>query len=675
MKLDGRTCLLCDCGGTMPLDAAAIGRALGAEPPRISRQLCRAELDRVAAAGADGPVLVACTQERAVFAEALEDAHGEGAAARLSVTNIRERAGWSAEAAAAAPKIAALLAEAALPVAPVPIVPMRSEGVALVYGRDETAIEAARRLSAHLDVTVLLTGPAEVAPPRSTDFPVLRGTIRAARGHLGAFEVTVDGYAVPDPSSRRALVFGPARDGAVSHCDLILDLGGGPALFPHRRDGYLRADPGSPAAVLEAVLGAADLVGEFDKPRYVAYRPDLCAHSRNRRTGCTRCLEVCPAGAVTPAGDHVALDPHVCNGCGGCHAVCPTGAATYALPAPDALLERARVMLETYRRAGGERPVLLAHDAAHGTPLLDALARWGDGLPARVIPFSVSEAGQLGIEFFAAALANGAAEVLVLAPSRNAAEREGLARSLALAETLSAGLGFGPGRCRVVEADDPDALAAVLAALPAREGAARPQPFLPMGGKRDLMKLSVRRLHAAAPAPVDVLPLPPDAPFGRVEVDAAGCTLCFSCTTVCPTGALSDNPDRPQLSFTEDACVQCGLCRNTCPERVISLHPRLDFTEAARTPRVLKEEEPALCIRCGTAFGVKSTVDRIVARLEGQHWMYTGANSPIDRVRMCADCRVIAHSETAVDPYAGPPRPRPRTSDDYFREREGPKER
>ncbi len=224
------------------------------------------------------------------------------------------------------------------------------------------------------------------------------------------------------------LSFGPSRHGAVSHCDIVLDLSGGNSLFPAAdlRDGYLRADPGNPAAVLSAVLRARDLVGSFDKPRYITFSEHLCAHSRSQIVGCTRCLDLCPAGAIAPAGDHVAIDANICAGCGQCAAACPTGAAAYALPPPDALLRKLRALLVTYREAGGEHAIVLLHDEPHGAPLIDALARFGDGLPAHVLPFSVNEVTQIGLEAIAALFAYGASAVRLLLRARAAPRCGGL---------------------------------------------------------------------------------------------------------------------------------------------------------------------------------------------------------------------------------------------------------
>jgi ferredoxin len=505
-----------------------------------------------------------------------------------------------------------------------------------------------------------------------TDFPVVKGSIRQAKGYLGAFELTVDDYAAPHPSSRGELTFGPARNGATSRCDIVIDLSGGAPLFPAAdlRDGYLRADPGDPAAVLRVVLKARDLVGTFDKPRYITFTEDLCAHSRSKIVGCRRCLDLCPTGAIAPNGDHVAIDQHICAGCGQCAAACPTGAAAYALPPSDALLRKLRALLGGYCEAGGKQAVVMFHDAEHGGELIDALARHGDGLPANVLPVLVNEVTQVGLEAVAASFAYGASAVRFLIRAKPRHDVAGLAKTIALAQPILSGLGFAGERAATIETDDPDALGSILRAILAMDGAAKPATFSAVGLKRDVVRHALRELHAVAPAPIDIVALPEGAPFGTVEVNVAGCTLCLSCVSACPTGALSDDPEKPTLRFAEDACVQCGLCQATCPEKVISLKPQINFRSATAMSRIIKQEEPFECIRCGKPFGVKSSVERVAAKLEGQHWMFKDSKKRLDVIKMCADCRVNVMAQEKFDPFAGPKRAAVRTTDDYLRERE-----
>src|SRR5947207_2694252 len=404
--------LICSCEKTMPLDADAIGRGCSGKITQAN-QLCGLELDRFKAALAGtAPITVACTQEAPLFREVAENVPD----AQLTFVNIRETGGWSKDAAAAGPKAAALIAAAGEDMPPISLVTLESQGVVLIYGCDEVAVEAAQRLADRLDITVLLTKPGDVTPRRTNEFPVLKGTIRNARGHLGAFELAIDDYALPLPSSRAKLMFGPARDGATSTCDLILDLSGGTPLFPAHelRPGYLRADPRDRAAVERAIADAGHLVGTFDKPRFVQFEAALCAHSRSGITGCTRCLDLCPTGAITPDGNAVAIDANVCAGCGACASVCPTGAASYALPGVDALMRRLRTLLQTYRKAGGANAIVLFHDGDHGEDIIDALARFGAGLPANTLPVRVNEVTQLGPEAFAAVFAFGGSGVAVV---------------------------------------------------------------------------------------------------------------------------------------------------------------------------------------------------------------------------------------------------------------------
>jgi ferredoxin len=654
----------------MPLDVGAMRRGCGSASLTTARQLCRAELTRFQTFAAEaGPLTVGCTQEVAVFEEM---ASAAGRSEPVAYVNVREAAGWSNEAAAAGPKMAALMAAAAEPMPPVPLIEVESEGIVLIYGRDERAIEAGNLLKDHLDVTVLIKPSAPIPAGHSTEFPVVCGVIRAARGHFGAFEITVDAFAEPAPSSRGILAFGPARDGTQSKCDLVLDLSGGAPLFAAAAltDGYLRADPNDPAGMLKAVLRARDLSGSFEKPRYIDFSAELCAHARSRIVGCSRCLNLCPTGAIVPAGNHVAIDAVLCAGCGECAAACPTGAASYALPPADALLRKLRTLLTSYRQAGGRGARLLLHDEEHGAPLIRALAHHGDGLPADVLPLAVNEVTQVGLEGIAAAFAYGASSLRFLLRGRPAHGVAGLRDNIALADVVLTGLGYGSDGVATIETDDPEALDAALRAGPPRRVAPSAASFMPVGGKRGLLRQTLRELNRLAPQPVDVLPLPAGAPLGTVLLDAAGCTLCLACVSACPTGALSDDPERPVLRFAEDACVQCGLCQATCPEKVISLRPQIDFAAATASSRVLKEEPPFACIRCGKPFGVKSTIERVAAKLANTHWMYKGAPKRLDVLKMCEDCRVAVISEEDFDPYGAPARKPVRTTQDYLDERE-----
>lgn len=672
MSLDKpRTVFVCSCERSMPGFGDSVARGCKNAQVRSGDQFCGAELDRVRGAlSAGGAVTIACTQQAPLFQEVAEDI---GFAGDLAFANIREAAGWSREATSAGPKAAALVAMAAEPVAPPALVTLKSDGVVLVYGRGEAAIEAGRQLAGELDVTVLLTRPDEVVPHRVWDFPVVQGTIRNARGHLGAFELTVDDFAVPAPSSRDRLRFGPSRDGAVSKADIILDVSGGVPLFPTHdlRVGYLKADPADQAGMAASIAKAAGLVGEFDKPRYVNFSADLCAHSRSRITGCTRCLDLCPTGAIAPAGDHVAIDAEVCAGCGSCAAACPTGAAAYAVPNAEALLRRLRTLLVAYREAGGRMPIVLFHDTKHGEPLIDALARFGPGLPANVLPVALNEITQLGLEAWIAPVAWGAVATRALCAARPKHDLIGVHRNVTIANLLGQSLSYGAEICGVIETDDPEILRSALDQMDTVSNARQPATFLPLGDKRSLLRSTMIELHRAAPTPVDRVVLPAAAPLGGLDVNVEGCTLCLSCVSACPTGALSDSEDHPALFFSESACVQCGLCAATCPEKVITLAPRVDFPAWSARRLAVKEEEPYRCIRCDHPFGTRSTVERIVAKLEGKHWMFAGENARrLDLVRMCDKCRVDVVMNEGLDPYETPPRPAPRTTEDYLRARE-----
>jgi len=520
-----------------------------------------------------------------------------------------------------------------------------SEGSCLIVGPADVACDLAEQLAGPLAVTVLLDAG---DPPLSRAYDVVAGRLTRVEGALGGFRLRIDGFRQLIPGGRGAFAFGPPRDGAISACDIVIDLTAGTPLVPapDKREGYLRADPRDPLAVARLALEAVQLTGTFEKPLYVRLDESLCAHSRAGQRGCSNCLDICPTGAITSAG--------VCAGCGACAALCPSTAITYEAPTVATLLARMQRLARAYRAAGGAAPRLLVHDA-HGGEMIRLAARFGRGLPADVIPLELGTVSGLGHAEMLAALAHGFASLSVLMGPRT--ERDALIRELALAEAIG-----GQGRLELLDFADPDALSDHLYEAPVPEALAT--PVLPLGNRRQITRLAAQALNPGGP----VLDLPQGAPYGAVAVNTDACTLCLSCVSLCPSGALIDNPDLPQLNFQEDACLQCGICRTICPEQAITLVPRLDLSDAALGQRVLNEEEPFACVECGALFGVRSTVERIMEKLAGTHPMFA-QSAQARMIQMCDDCRVGAHFAQENNPLSSNPKPRTVTTEDYFTKR------
>jgi ferredoxin len=516
---------------------------------------------------------------------------------------------------------AALGALGALP-SPEPLdtVGYRSAGRTLVIGPRADALPWAERLAAMLPVTVLLLdGDAADEPPRL--FPVFAARALVLTGWLGAFDAT---WQAPGTAPQQA------------RFDLVLDLGASPQIATHQRPhGYYA--PGPDQVSRQAAADAlANMVGDFEKPKYFAYKERLCAHGRNKKIGCNACVEVCSAGAIAGAGDLIAVNPYLCAGCGACTTVCPTGALAYAYPDAPHTGTRIKALLGAYAQAGGRDPVLLVH-GAEGAALLDALDAQG-AVPGRVLPLGVHHTASIGIDLWLAALAWGAAGVAVLMTDAEAPQyAAALAEQMAVAQAIMTGLGYAGPHVQLLRVADADELALGLRHAPRGVVPARRAGFHAGADKRNTLDYALDHLLREAPQQVEEIALPAGSPFGALAVDAARCSLCMACVGACPASALQDGQNAPQLRFIEKNCVQCGLCAATCPEDAIRLVPRLSFRETRKQPVVLNETQPFHCIRCDKPFGTLRMVESMLARLAG-HPAFAGH---LDRMRMCGDCRVI----------------------------------
>lgn len=526
-----------------------------------------------------------------------------------------------------------------------------SRGHVLLLGSAPSVTQAARVLQGRglASLTMLTTDEAVDLPVASE--PLIAQVLSAHQqsqlniaGHLGGFRATLSQDDGDSLNLAQALI---ERD----VFDVVLDLSEGVlnvASWELPPPGYLRLawerQEAERADVLESVT---ELVGEFDKPRYFQVNTDLCAHSSSGNVGCTRCLDVCPADAISSIQgrieSRIEIDPFLCQGVGSCTSACPTGAIEFRLPETRRQQDTLATWLTAYRDTGGEVPVLrfITHDS------LEAERAAGITTPGHIIDAPLEELGAAGHDQWLTALASGASEVRIQLhddmPNRLSAFLE---HQITQAHSLLTALGHDAARIKLLPVGAEGERDALPSLTPLTES---PLSFNEPN-KRARLNVVLARLAELGTPSGERHAMPQGAAYGGINVDSAACTLCHACVSNCPTPALKSGGNTPALSFLEADCVQCGLCEQACPEDAITLEPGFLAAPARETRHICHEEAAFECISCGKPFATASTVATIKAKLANHPYF---AGDAMTRLEMCEDCRVKDVWKTmARDPEA-----------------------
>lgn len=691
--------LVCDCNRTMPLDAKALGVAM-------HTSLCRQEVGQfLTALDEPEPMIVACTQERALFSELAEQS-AKPLGAPLRFVNIRELAGWTQEAKKSTPKILALLALAELPQAdPVPVVEFQSQGRLLIIGPAEQALPWAEKLGASLDISVLSTEAGTL--PLSRNFPIYSGVVSKLDGFLGQFTVAWNLINPIDPEmctrcgacvnacpedaidasfqinlerckSHRACVTACAGIGAIQfersdtlrsgEFDLIMDLRPIPSMpMTQTPQGYLApgADPFEQSLAAAKLLG---LVGEFEKPKYFVYNEKICAHGRNGVTGCSACIDVCSTAAIQSVFKNgqgqVAVNPNLCMGCGACSTVCPSGAMRYNYPSVPYQGLQLKALSKTYAteiarvNLAASAPTLLLHSLGEGLQLLENLGRSAhlqaktyEGLPSFVLPLGIENIASAGIDLWLGALSYGFAEVkILLTGNEDPAYCQALEQQAALGNAILQAYGLNTNsdatRISLIGAHAVDDLLTVSASF----GLLRKRGALPALGPSATFALSNQKRETL------------EAVLAYFEKQAK--------TSLPLDGVVLPNPSLfGGLAINQAACTLCMSCVGSCPEGALLDNPdepKLAFLEkqcvqcglCVQTcpenalqllPRLLSVEQRKQKVilnetspfHCISCGKAFGTL-KMVELMLGKLGTHEAFSGPaMNRLKMCSDCRVV----------------------------------
>ncbi|MDP6459294.1 MAG: 4Fe-4S binding protein, partial [Candidatus Hydrothermarchaeota archaeon] len=592
MKLGG---FFCTCAKTSNINYKEVGKAFkdSFRIYVIQDLLCtedgQAHIVDYARRGLIDAAFIGCTEKINVF-----DKLGKKLEIPFYYMNLREHCGWVHGKKEATEKGRRMITAKIMEIKTHDEVLPRTLDVGnevLFVGNSPEVLKAAHAVSSVADVKVLAEDLTK-ASIHGSDLEVTLGMVGDVIGEIGNFTVLVESNVI---SFETCISCGKCSDvcpkKAISHrhyyiseeCDMCgrcvkacpvgaisFDRGteeirvGQVIVTNSAMEGKTGLYPVSDdAASLEAVaLKAVINFGRIVKPIAIEVNLRNCAAGKSRIVGCQLCESACTHGAIIREGDKISYNHDSCEGCGACAAVCPVSIPRFKLTLKEVIHGQMNALLER----GFKKKVLL-FACERMSELLDFLGRERRNYYP-VLPLFVPCLNALSELEVLRAFDLGADGVILLGCGE-CPHGSVYKSAMDFSESILQVFNLGERLLTLQSLESEKVVTSVeefVSSLPKSDikGTAEFSFKNKMEGLLELFRRFSNKM--------DTVPdktLERDVAFGLLEVDNSKCTLCNTCSIMCPQKALQKKEG--MLIFTHGLCIACELCEKSCPERAITL--------------------------------------------------------------------------------------------------------